>query len=187
MCTRTPITDATTRANAVKPNCPTKTATKPFLHHERLPALTPREGPLQGNRSGETAMKGPNLHVDVAQEFCLAAVEAVLSAKKTWWRSDTHSPQRTHDLQNPLNMGYLLDHGGAIACCDRPILHLSRSSGPVENASCRSHDNKRLSATFVTERQRAIQEAPSRARARFPLRACNIVHHDRCRPEVAVA
>ena len=46
------------------------------------------------------------------------------------------------------------------------------------------------------ERQEAIEEAPRRARGepqgcterrRFPLRAYTNVHHDRCRPEVAVA
>ena len=33
------------------------------------------------------AERRPCHHVEVAQEFCLAAGEAVLSAKKTWWRS----------------------------------------------------------------------------------------------------
>ena len=36
MCTRTPITDTSTRANAASPGYLTKTATKPFLHRERL-------------------------------------------------------------------------------------------------------------------------------------------------------
>ena len=84
-------------------------------------------------------------------------------------------------------------------------LHLSRPSGLVVYAHChRELVTKSWTATMTTdrwtcsslERQEAIEEAPRRARGdrqgctecrRFPLQTYTGVHHDRCRPEVAVA
>ena len=146
-----------------------------------------RPQPVRTNKQGKSRQHSRTYATqnNPSEQDCGQGVVPVPTAETsclstwTWWRIDTPQPARA--MENPRSAKLPAGPGN--------VLHLSRSSGTVILVEP-NRDNRKVSVTFVAERQKAMKEAPKRVESDNAARSVggshsvriSSVHHDRCRP-----